>query len=212
VRRRRERAGERLAVVLEPVRAVDEDEREPGEVGRLGAVVPELDEAVGVRPDLVVVDLVEHDRAAGGRWRRRRATLLATQHDRTVDLRLDGDRAGAPARARAADAREILDLLDLTGRPGRPCRPGRADRADRAFGTYRACGAGRSSDVPRHRLLGPFARLALGRDEQVTGLVAARGDHALGDGGVERRDRAADGDRERDEGERGQPCGLPPEP
>ena len=52
-----------LAVVLEPVRAVDEDEREPGEVGRFGAVVPELDEAVAVRPDLVVVDLVEHDGA-----------------------------------------------------------------------------------------------------------------------------------------------------
>jgi hypothetical protein len=42
--------------------------------------------------------------------------------------------------------------------------------------------------------------------------VAARGDHALGDGGVERRDRAADGDREGGDGEAEHACPPPPEP
>ena len=138
-RARSERARQGLAVVLLRVGAVDEDEREPGEVDRGRAGVLQLDEAVAVRSHLVVVHLVD-DEAAGGRrrrWRRRRrrrAARDAAEEHRVVAREVELDGTGLAAVGRARDPGEVAELRQArrrgrpsapAARPGPPALPGR---------------------------------------------------------------------------------------
>ena len=101
VRARVERAGERSRSGISRVGAVDEDERDPGEVDRGRAGVIQLHEAVAVGPDLVVVDLVQ-DEARRRRWRRRwrRRHSPATQRKSTVSSPAKSSSTSPPARRR----------------------------------------------------------------------------------------------------------------
>ena len=225
VRTRGEGAGERPAQVLVPGAAVDEHERDAREVGRGVAGVVDLDEAAGVGADLVVVDLVDHELGGPGRRRRWRASVLARQHDRAVDLRLDGDRALRRRARRAGDPVQRLDRRDRSARTGRPCRsrrPGRACRpglAARPGVALAPAGPGAPSlpSVPAGPAgpAGPctFQLSACSERlhgfpaegiEQDAGLVPAGLDHAVVDGRVEprRRTRASDRECERDHAER----------
>ena len=89
---RGERAAQRPAQVLAPVGAVDEDQREPLEVGRAEPGVVQLDESAGVGTDLVVVDLVQDE----DRQRLRRRRVLAPGLDDAARVGPDDDRPRQP--------------------------------------------------------------------------------------------------------------------
>ena len=206
-----------------PVAAVDEDERNVRQVGRGVAGVVDLDEAAAVGADLVIVDLVDDQLRRTGRRRRWRASVLAREDDRAVDLGLDGDGALGRRARRAGDPVQGLDRSDRPARTRRPCRPrgpGRAYRPGLAARPGVTLGAGRSGspvlavrarrpgrpgralNVPAQRLLRPLARLAGGRDQQDAGLVPAGLDHAIDHRRVRPRGGAADRERENGHAER----------
>ena len=154
VRTGSERAAQGLAQVLAAVGAVDEDERQPIELGRAEPGVVELDEPARVGSDLVVVDLVQNHVRRRLRGRRRKAG----EGDDAAGFGSDDQDARQPGDGRARGAAERRDRR----RPGRPWRSGSA------------------ADVPLQRLLVAGARDAgRGHPERARRLVAAGTDHVV---------------------------------
>jgi hypothetical protein len=171
-----------LAGILGRVAAVDGDEIDVGEVRSRVAGVVDLDEALGVGADLVVIDLVDHQlrlpRRRRRRWRRRRLVLgNARERDVAVLGDRDPDLTGRVVGGHARNAVQVGKARDDRSRVAlRPRRPGIALLALL------------SGDVPAHRRLSP-ATLVRRRDlaepaalGMLTGVDHGRGVRLLGKG------------------------------
>ena len=173
IRTRSERARERDTRVLRPVAPVHENERDPVERGGRAALVRNLHEAARVGSNLVVVDLVDHERRR--RRRRRSAAGDAAKLDQVRRRHDDVDRPGGGVEASTARPVERAD-------GGGSCGPYRRDPALRLDPGGPAAPAGPAAPIgPAVRSPGR-ARVTL-RPRRPHGALRARRPSTLRPGG-----------------------------